>query len=107
MHFQIEAWLDPPAASFLAGIERWSVVAYDAVQIVNAYGAAIRRRDERGPIHPRATRAFAVAPVERMQRVRQRLNAAPDLEPIDAEARGAASSLSGASQAQCAGHAPH
>ena len=81
----------PGAASFLAGIERWSVVAYDGVvQIVNAYvAAAIRRRDERGRLHTtrERTRAFAVAPVERMRAsLRQRLEqAAPDLEPIDAE----------------------
>ena len=81
----------PGAVSFLAGIERWSVVAYDGVvQIVNAYvAAAIRRRDERGGLHTtrERTRAFAVAPVERMQSsLRQRLErAAPDLEPVDAE----------------------
>ncbi len=81
----------PQAVSFLAGIERWSVVAYDGVvQVVNAYvAAAIRRRDERGVLHTvrQRNRGFAIAPVERMNAgLRQRLEqAAPDLEPIGAE----------------------
>jgi hypothetical protein len=80
----------PGAVSFLAGIERWSVVAYDGVvQVVNAHvAAAIRRRDERGVLHTvrERRRAFAVAPVERMTAgLRQRLEqTAPELEPIDA-----------------------
>src|SRR5690242_8028054 len=74
----------PAAVSFLAGIERWSVVAYDGVvQIVNAYvAAAIRRRDERGRLNTtrERSRAFAVAPLQRMKpALRQRLEqTAPD-----------------------------
>ena len=81
----------PQAASFLAGIERWSVVAYDGVvQVVNAYvAAAIRRRDERGILHTTRERhrGFAIAPLERMKPgLRQRLElAATDLESIGPE----------------------
>ena len=76
----------PATVSFLAGIERWSVVAYDGVApIVNAYvAAAIRRRDARGVLHTTSerSRAFAIAPLDRMHaNLRQRLEqAAPDLE---------------------------
>src|SRR4030081_1769282 len=56
----------PRAVSFLNGMERWSVVAYDGVApIVNAYvAAAVCRRDERGVLHAtlERSRAFAVAP---------------------------------------------
>src|SRR5439155_24060702 len=43
----------PNPVSFLNGMERWSVVAYDGVaQIVNAYvAAAVCRRDDRGEFH--------------------------------------------------------
>ena len=81
----------PRSVAFLAGIERWSVVAYDGVvQVVNAYvAAAIRRRDERGVLRTtrKASRAFALAPVTRMKaELRRRLEeAAPELEPMDAE----------------------
>ena len=60
----------PNPVSFLNGMQRWSVVAYDGVaQIVNAYvAAAVCRRDDRGVL--RATlersRAFAIAPVGRL-----------------------------------------
>src|SRR6267378_1510892 len=62
----------PRAVSFLNGIERWSVVAYDGVvQIVNAYvAAAVCRRDDRGVLH---------ALFEQM---------APDIEPVDGELAG-------------------
>ena len=79
----------PRAVSFLDGIERWSVVAYDGVvQIVNAYvAAAVRRRDEQGVLHTtfERSRAFAVAPVASMSAaLRQVLEqSAPDLEPVD------------------------
>src|SRR4051812_10685893 len=78
----------PEAVSFLAGIERWSVVAYDGVvQVVNAYvAAAIRRRDERGLLRTTRERhrGFAIAPLERMKPgLRQWLAlAAPDLESV-------------------------
>ena len=78
----------PAAVSFLAGIERWSVVAYDGVApIVNAYvAAAIRRRDARGVLHTTSerSRAFAIAPLDRMKAgLRQRLEqSVPDLEPM-------------------------
>ena len=81
----------PRSVSFLAGIERWSVVAYDGVvQVVNAYvAAAIRRRDERGVLRTtrNRSRAFALAPLARMKaELRRRLEAAaPELEPMDAE----------------------
>ena len=81
----------PRPASFLNGIERWSVVAYDGVaQIVNAYvAAAVCRRDDRGVLHAtlEKSRAFAVAPVDRLSpRLRSLLEqAAPDIEPIDGD----------------------
>src|SRR4051812_26198869 len=60
----------PQTVSFLNGIERWRVVAYDGVaQIVDAYvAAAVRRRDGRGSLHTirERSRAFALAPLERM-----------------------------------------
>jgi len=79
----------PHPVSFLNGIERWSVVAYDGVaQIVSAYvAAAVCRRDERGVLHAthEQSRAFAVAPVDRMSPTLRPLleQAAPDLEPVD------------------------
>ena len=81
----------PPAVSFLNGMERWSVVAYDGVaQIVNAYvAAAVCRRDARGVL--RATlersRAFAIAPMDRVSPALRPLleQAAPDIEPVDGE----------------------
>ena len=79
----------PHPVSFLNGIERWSVVAYDGVaQIVSAYvAAAVCRRDERGVLHAthEQSRAFAVAPVDRMSPTLRTLleRAAPDLEPVD------------------------
>jgi hypothetical protein len=81
----------PPGVSFLNGMERWSVVAYDGVvQIVNAYvAAAVCRRDERGVL--RATlersRAFAIAPMDRVSPTLRPLleQAAPDIEPLDGE----------------------
>ncbi|HEY3221197.1 MAG TPA: hypothetical protein VGJ80_10745 [Gemmatimonadales bacterium] len=79
----------PAAVSFLNGIERWSVVAYDGVaQLVNAYiAAAVCRRDERGVLHAtlEQSRAFAVAPVEGLTPSLRALleQAAPDIEPVD------------------------
>jgi len=79
----------PHPVSFLNGIERWSVVAYDGVaQIASAYvAAAVCRRDERGVLHAthEQSRAFAVAPVDRMSPTLRTLleQAAPDLEPVD------------------------
>ncbi|HWC74923.1 MAG TPA: hypothetical protein VG454_13390 [Gemmatimonadales bacterium] len=84
------AWI-PQAVSFLAGIERWSVVAYDGVvQIVNAYvAAAIRRRDRRGRLQTtrERSRTFAIAPVKRMKAPLRELleQSAADVEPIDDE----------------------
>jgi hypothetical protein len=82
----------PPAAvSFLDGIERWSVVAYDGVvQIVDAYvAAAVRRRDAGRVLHTtlERARAFAVAPVDRMSpMLRQSMvDNCPDIEPVDGE----------------------
>jgi hypothetical protein len=78
----------PATVSFLAGIERWGVVAYDGVApIVSAYvAAAIRRRNARGVLHTTSERrrAFTIAPLDRMSaNLRQRLEqAAPDLEPM-------------------------
>ncbi len=84
----------PATVSFLNGIERWSVRAYDGViPIVDAYvAAAVRRRDAQGVLHTtfERSRAFAVAAVERMTpALRHLLEAsAPDIEPIDGELAG-------------------
>src|SRR5438876_12174311 len=53
----------PPAVSFLNGMERWSVVAYDGVaQIVNAYvAAAVVRRDDLGVIRASRERSRTIA----------------------------------------------
>ena len=81
----------PRAVSFLNGIQRWSVVAYDGVvQIVNAYvAAAVCRRDDRGVLHAtfERSRAFAVAPIDRVSPTLRPLleQAAPDIEPVDGE----------------------
>jgi hypothetical protein len=78
----------PASASFLNGLERWSVVAYDGVvQIVSAYiAAAVRRRDARGVLHTtfERSRAFAIAPVDRMSPpLRQALEqSASDVERV-------------------------
>jgi len=81
----------PAAVSFLNGIERWSVVAYDGVvQVVNAYvAAAVRRRDATGVLRTtfERSRAFAIAPLDRMSpALRQALEqSAADLEPVAGE----------------------
>jgi hypothetical protein len=81
----------PPSASFLNGIERWSVRAYDGVvQIVDAYvAAAVRRRDASGVLRTTAElrRSFALAPLDRLRTpVRHALEAAvPDIEPVDGD----------------------
>ena len=81
----------PHPVSFLNGLQRWSVVAYDGVaQIVNAYvAAAVCRRDDRGVLHAtlERTRAFAIAPLDRVSPTLRPLleQAAPDIEPIDGE----------------------
>lgn len=60
----------PNTVSFLNGIERWSVVAYDGViPVVNAYiAAAVRRRDNDGVLRTTLERhrSFAIAPLDRM-----------------------------------------
>ncbi len=79
----------PNPVSFLNGIERWSVVAYDGVaQIVTAYvAAAVCRRDDRGVLHAtlERSRAFAIAPVGRVSPALRALleQVAPDIEPVD------------------------
>ena len=81
----------PSPVSFLNGIERWSVVAYDGVvQVVSAYvAAAVRRRDQRGELHTTVerSRAFAIAPLERMSTpVRDELErTASDIERVDGD----------------------
>lgn len=90
------AALIPATVSFLNGIERWSVRAYDGVlPIVDAYvAAAVRRRDAPSQGGLRTTferhRAFAVAPVGRMTPALRHVLAAavPDIEPIDGELAG-------------------
>lgn len=81
----------PTAVSFLNGIERWSVRAYDGmVPLVDAYvAAAVRRRDAQGVLHTtfERSRAFAVAPVASMSAALRHVlqQSAPDLEPVDGE----------------------
>jgi len=81
----------PAAVSFLNGIERWSVVAYDGVvQVVSAYiAAAVRRRDAGGVLHTtlERSRAFAIAPIDRMTpAVRQALEqSASDVERVSGD----------------------
>ncbi len=81
----------PNSVSFLNGMQRWSVVAYDGVaQIVNAYvAAAVCRRDDRGVLHAtfERSREFAVAPLDRVSPTLRLLleQAAPDIEPVDGE----------------------
>jgi hypothetical protein len=81
----------PAVVSFLNGIERWSVVAYDGVvQVVNAYvAAAVRRRDEGRVLSTilERSRTFAVAPLDRMSPVpRQALQrSATDIEAVDGD----------------------
>ena len=81
----------PPSVSFLNGIERWSVVAYDGVvQVVNAYvAAAVRRRDSAGNLRTtfERSRGFAIAPLDRMTpALRQVLEqSAGDIEPVAGE----------------------
>ena len=81
----------PNPVSFLNGIERWSVVAYDGVvQVVNAYvAAAVRRRDATGGLHTtfERSRSFAIAPLDRMTpMVRQALDqSVADIESVPSE----------------------
>ncbi len=81
----------PNPVSFLNGIERWSVVAYDGVvQVVSAYiAAAVRSRDADGVLHTTGerARAFAIAPLDRMSAPsRQALEqSASDLERVDGD----------------------
>jgi hypothetical protein len=83
--------LIPGPVSFLNGIQRWSVVAYDGVvQIVTAYvAAAVCRRDERGVLHAtfERSRAFAIAPLDRLSPTLRPVleQAVPDIEPVDGE----------------------
>jgi hypothetical protein len=86
----------PATVSFLNGIERWSVRAYDGVlPIVDAYvAAAVRRRDapSQGVLRTtfERTRAFAVAPVGRMTPALRHVleTSVPDIEPIAGEPAG-------------------
>lgn len=81
----------PRAVSFLDGIERWSVVAYDGVvPVVRAYvAAAVRRRDAKGALHTTHQRArdFAIAPVELLDAARREALSAhcPDVESVAGE----------------------
>jgi hypothetical protein len=83
--------VSPPVASFLNGIERWSVRAYDGViPVVEAYvAAAVRRRDARGELHTTVERrrSFVVAALSSMTPALRELleQSAGDLEPVDAE----------------------
>ena len=83
--------LVPSPVSFLNGMQRWSVVAYDGVApIVTAYvAAAVCRRDERGVLHAtfERSRAFAVAPLDRLSPTLRPVleQAVPDIEPVDGE----------------------
>jgi len=81
----------PQAVSFLDGIERWSVVAYDGVvPVVRAYvAAAVRRRDGQGVLHTthERSRDFAIAPLDLMDRGRRQALEAhcPDVEVVGGE----------------------
>ena len=81
----------PPVVSFLNGIERWSVRAYDGViPVVEAYvAAAVRRRDGRGELRTsiERRRSFVVAALSSMTRALRELleQSAGDVEPVDAE----------------------
>jgi len=81
----------PNPVSFLNGMQRWSVVAYDGVaQIVSAYvAAAVCRRDKRGVLHAtfERSRAFAIAPLDRLSPTLRPVleQAVPDIEPVDGE----------------------
>lgn len=81
----------PNPVSFLNGIERWNVVAYDGVvQIVSAYvAAAVRRRNQRGELQTtlERSRAFAIAPLDRMSTpLRSELErTASDIERVDGD----------------------
>src|SRR5439155_25298435 len=86
----------PAEVSFLNGIERWSVVAYDGVApIVSAFvAAAVRRRDKNGVLHTTSerTRAFAIAPLERMspplREILEHSGRDADVETMDGELGG-------------------
>jgi len=81
----------PSTASFLNGIERWSVVAYDGVvQVVNAHvAAAVCRRDRHGVLRTtgESHRSFALAPLARMSAgMRQQLEqSCSDIEPVEGD----------------------
>lgn len=81
----------PSAVSFLDGIERWSVVAYDGVvPVVRAYvAAAVRRRDGQGGLHTthERTRDFALAPLDLMDGARRQAlqEHCPDVEVMSGE----------------------
>ena len=81
--------LIPNPVSFLNGMQRWSVVAYDGVaQIINAYvAAAVCRRDDHGVLHAtlERSRAFAIAPVGRVSPALRAIleQVAPDIEAVD------------------------
>lgn len=86
-----EAARIPRVVSFLNGLQRWNVVAYDGVvQVVSGYvAAAVRRRNDQGVLQTtfERSRAFAIAPLERMSApLRQVLEqSGADIEPIDGE----------------------
>ena len=81
----------PRVVSFLDGIARWSVLAYDGyVPLVRAYvAAAARRRATRGALRTthEKSRDFAVAPLDRMSAAHRALltKACPDVEPVGGE----------------------
>jgi len=81
----------PPPVSFLNGMERWGVRAYDGViPVVDAYvAAAIRRRESGGVLHTTGERhrSFAVAAVDSMTpKLRELLEqSVGDIEPVDRE----------------------
>src|SRR5262245_1794605 len=81
----------PNPVSFLNGIERWNVRAYDGViPLVDAYvAAAVRRRDPHGVLHTTGERqrSFVVAALSSMTPALRELleQSADDIEPVDAE----------------------
>jgi len=97
----------PAVVSFLNGIERWHVVAYDGVaQVVSAFVAAAcaAARQTRRPAHERrAQPRLAIAPLQSMSpALRQILEqSGADVEPMDGALAGQPPAISSRSSPRC------